>query len=321
MGHAEHPVRLAAFALVGAALIAAAWLLLGGQDDPPAWVHEAPSQEQEQLPTADAIRAGDAAADGSRRVEVAPAPLVPDGAAVLVVSGRVMDTNGQPVGGAEVRVLQRESIDFGEIFSRGGGRGGGRGGDAESWRERFQRVPLGESARTDEDGAFVLRGRSFETAEISVAARHRGLAPNVVTRTWQVAEGALQVGDIVLDQGVYVRGFVVDDGGQSVSGAEVSYSAERGGSGGRGFWTGSGSVVADLVQSTRTDSSGAFQLGPLPWDDFRLSADAAQHVGARTSRLEPDQSGQVPEQRITLTKALRLEGVVRDAAGIPGAGA
>lgn len=321
MGQTDHPLRLAVFALVGVALLAAAWLLLNGADDGPVLVGvETVSDEQESLPDAEAIRAAGSEMAPAERTEIEAAVTLPDGGAVLVVSGRVMDTEARPVAGAQVSVLQRESFDVGSFFSRGGN----QRGRAEDWRERFRRKPLTPNVRTAKDGTFVLKGRSFETAEISVAALHSGLAPAVVTRTWQAAEGALTVGDIVLDPGIFVRGSVVDDSGQPVVGADVSYNQERGGFGGfggRGGWGGGDSVLADLVEPARTTAAGIFVVGPLPWGEFRLSADAARHVDSRTSRIEPNQDGFVADQHITLQRAAQLGGVVRDTTGAPVAGA
>ena len=317
MKHSDHPAKFALFALVGVALLAAGWFLMSGDDAGPAdWgvAVDDGAYESEEFVEAEALRAESDDSGRSERTELAQEASLPEGEVLLTVSGRVMSTRGDPVSGAVVSVLQRESIDFERMF-RGGGPAGGR----EEMRERFRRRPLTKSVRTERDGTFVLRGRSFEAVEISVAAMHTQLAPRVVNRTWEATEGALQVGDILLDEGLSVRGVVLDDAGQPVSGAEVRYAQEDRSRGrGRG---GRDSVLADLVEPVRTNANGLFAMGPLPRTDFRLVADAVRHVEARTSRIEPADAGGVEDQTITLTRAASLSGVVRDAAGNPVAGA
>ena len=321
MKQSDHPAKFVLFALVGVALLAAGWFLMdSGNDGPAGWAEPTGggAYESEEFVEAEALRADSDGSGLSERTELAQEASLPGGEVSLTVSGRVMSTRGGPVAGAVVSVLQRESFDFERMF-RGGGPEGGR----EEMRQRFQRRPLTKSVKTQKDGTFVLRGRSFEAVEISVAAMHSQLAPTVVNRTWEATEGALQVGDILLDEGMSVRGVVLDDAGRPVAGAEVRYSEDgrgRGGFGGRGRG-GRGSVLADLFEPVRTNANGQFAMGPLPRTDFRLVADAPRHVEGRTSRIEPTDAGGVDDQTITLTRAASLSGVVRDAAGNPVAGA
>lgn len=324
MKQSDHPAKFVLFALVGVALIAAGWFLLkDGEAAPLEWGDPGASgYVEDEFVQAEALRADSVDSGLSERTELAEAVSLPEGDVLLTVSGRVMSTKGGPVANAIVSVLQRASFDFGQIF-----RGGGLELGGEELRQRFQRQPLTKSVRTKQDGTFVLHGRSFDTVEISVAAVHSQLAPTVVNRTWAAAEGALMVGDIVLDEGLTVRGVVLDDGGRPVPGAEVRYSEDGGGfGGGRGGFGGRGrggrdSVLADLVAPVKTDVNGGFAMGPLPRTDFRLAADAARHVENRTGRIEPTDLGGVPDQTITLTRAAKLAGVVRDAGGNPVAGA
>ena len=125
MGQADHPLRLTVFALVGAALVAAAWFLVNGDDGPPAWGHVDPEWvEQAEAPEAEAMQAVTPNVTAARTEIAAPATL-PDGGALLTVSGRVMDTEARPVAGAEVSVMQLEIFDVGSFFSRGGKQRGG----------------------------------------------------------------------------------------------------------------------------------------------------------------------------------------------------
>jgi protocatechuate 3,4-dioxygenase beta subunit len=275
-----------------------------------------PEPSADPLATAAPREARDAASERTR-VAAEPAPAAEAASTVrpeLAVSGRVVDEAGQGIAGAEVRVLQRERIDFERVF-RGGPPGRERGA---SLRARFQRRPLAPPVLTAADGTFTLRGGSFAEAELAIAARDGRRAPAVVLRTWRDTGAALELGDIVLPQGRMLRGVVVDDGGVPIRGAEVRYESDEQ----RGFERGLplDDALADLVAPATTDAAGRFAIGPVPPQRCVLSADAPRHVRARTATIDPERDGDA-EQHLVLVRAARLAGVVRDPAGAPIAGA
>lgn len=179
------------------------------------------------------------------------------------VTGRVVDARGNPIGGAEIRLLHRQSMrsmfesgtgsaaldDIRERIRDGGfagaaggfgGRGlGGLGGRTfddpalEAIAARFRPAALGDAVVTRNDGSFSIAGRAFADADLLVAVRDRVHAPTVVTRAWRESDGDVQLEPIVLEDGIVVSGVVVGEDRRGIAAATVRYTpagnGERGG--------------------------------------------------------------------------------------------
>lgn len=141
----------------------------------------------------------------------------------LEARGRVADTAGQPIGGAEIRLSQAE---------RGGGgfmiRMGGMDRDKPD-------------ATSGADGSFRVAG--LEAGEYALAVTREGYAPKRVPSAAVLDPGPNQWPVIVLAAGVPIAGVVRSSKGEAIVGAEVF-----------GFGEGAGS------RNSRTDPEGRFRL-------------------------------------------------------------
>lgn len=124
----------------------------------------------------------------------------------LEARGRVVDSQGKPVPGAEIRVTARD------------GRGGGFG----NVRQQIRALGMDASkpdAVSRPDGAFLVRGLEpgDYTAAVSRDGYARKSAPNLL-----VAASAENVWPaIALANGVAISGFVRDSQGQAIAGAQI----------------------------------------------------------------------------------------------------
>ncbi len=200
--------------------------------------------------------------------------------------GRVVDTSGAPVAGAAVYASDREgfALDlqpaaFGE----------------SDWRRRFE-------ALSDDEGVFELRGP--EPGEIRIAVRAAGFAPLDRSGVRLPVGERHDLGELELQSGAVLTGFVRDEDGRPVAGAEIQRQED---SPFAFFDPGSRRVAAV------TDASGAFRVDQLacgPWS-FRV-----HHL------LHPDRTfegiAEVPEETAgldwRLERGFAVRGRVR---GIP----
>jgi len=148
------------------------------------------------------------------------------------LSGRVVDTDGQPIGGARV------ALSFHE-----------KGGSAMSGDDRHR-------ATTDAQGRYILRsilrqGPDGEPIRVAVVVTKEGYAGlDAPPSPLQPGEnGSPQVaGDIALEKGFSLHGLVVDPDGRPAVGAWVSASGS----------------YALRSQFTRTDENGRFLVCDMP---------------------------------------------------------
>lgn len=212
----------------------------------------------------------------------------------VIVSARVVDARGSPVAGAVV-----------EAFDE-------RAGD-----------PVATSAPTDADGRVALTGlhaRQWVAARVAGGGGSRLVALASPAYARDEARGSAPV--IVftlLSGGRALHGHVVDGAGRPVTGARVRVSAparedpEFGADGAPCF--------ERAPRVGVTDERGAFALAGLPdaaptdFDVLRVEADGYAVVERATTPA----GNASDEQRIVLTRAARVHGVVRFPDGAPAA--
>ena len=142
----------------------------------------------------------------------------------LGAQGRVVDSAGQPVAGAEIRLSRPE-----------------RGGN----RFMFQIGAMADRDKPDAssgpDGSFRVGG--LEPGEYSLALSREGYARKRIPSVNVVADGPNDWPPVVLSPGLPVAGFVRNGKGEPIVGAQVFSFAE-------------GTMAAD----TSTDPEGRFRL-------------------------------------------------------------
>lgn len=186
--------------------------------------------------------------------EVASAPreepvVAPPRADAARLTGRVVDTLGNPIAGADVRTgVDRPTVGF------------------EIMRDR-RREHAGPRTRTGQDGRFALTVEQAGRAGVSIEAA--GFVP--FRRDVTLVAGLPQdLGDVALDRGVVLAGRVVDARGAAVEGAEIrrAHSANQtlimiGGQPG--------------IHVTETDAEGRFEVDKLAVGAWLLHVTSEEH--------------------------------------------
>lgn len=203
---------------------------------------------------------------------VEPLPKVPEEEVELVLGpgsileGRVVDGDGEPVTGARVRLFSEIRIE-GRLISETQLSGAGRSSEfdvttGDEGRFRFSQVPPGD---------FTLQ------------ADAEGFASRLLTGVEvPKAEETVEMGDVALQQGVVLEGFVTDPQGRPMAEARVTVAEGEAGalailrSMGR-----SRGVVSEML----TEADGRFRF-----DDLR--PDTVYSVGAV-------REGRVPDVKVT----------------------
>lgn len=238
----------------------------------------------------------------------------------VTVSGRVVTDGGAPVVAARVAVHYRMSVSGASPRDFGGG------GNRNAFRTRS----AGPAVKTDSDGRFTLAGRAYASSSLEVQVVHKDFAPASLQREWQRKDGALSLGDIVIDSGAVVTGFVVDTNGGAIASAEVSFQQDgrggggfafggRGGRGGRGGNANSEGLptMENLVGTVKTDPTGFFRLEHVPSGSFRLQARASHFLPALTDPIEAKAAAAVDAGHVQLVLGVELRGIVVDTTGAP----
>ncbi len=156
---------------------------------------------------------------------------------------------------------------------------------------------------TGDDGMFRLDPVNKEHVRLLAAAPGHGTTWRRLPDPLPGARGDQDLGDLVLEPELVLRGRVIDEDGAPVAGATVDFgTAAR-------FRMGAGSaVVADVA----TDESGRFRIASLtPRDAVSLSVRALGFVTARLPRLTLDVLD-VEEVEVRLRRAMELSGRVVD---------
>ncbi len=194
----------------------------------------------------------------------------------LEARGRVVDSQGQPIAGAEIRVGQKEA-----------GLGGGRvqmrllGMDREK-----------PDALTGADGSFDLKG--LEEGEYTVAVSRDGFSRKTVPGLEVKATGENVWPPITLSPGLAITGFVRDSKGQPIPGAQIfAFSLGEGG----------------RPQNSSSDAEGRFRLDGLAADRSIMLNVSAEGYAAQQKNVTPPGG----ELIIVLKSAGTLRGRVEDA--------
>ena len=162
------------------------------------------------------------------------------------VSGRLVDEEDEPVSG-EIVV---ENIDGNELVA--------------TLRGQL-------TASSAEDGEFLLPSLPSGSHEIGVRAA--GFAPQRVEVAISERDETVDLGDILLETGLAIRGYVVDGNEVGIPGAQLTGFALGRGRGGR--------ARAGRAQlEARTESDGSFVLAGLEPGSYRLFARAPGYGSA-----------------------------------------
>ena len=211
----------------------------------------------------------------------------------ITLSGRVRDSQGKPVPGAETTLYELLPGELGVL----------------------PKVQVVDRKTTGADGAFVFSVAKGTATyrEGRVIARKEGLS--LAWATWVMMED--QRLEIPLGQPQELAGDVVDEAGRPIADAEVHIAMAK---------IGKGEALRDLRSTgflqTRTDRNGHFVFADMPAGatfEFRVEAPgrATIHTLDMTSHSR-DQCQFAPGQagiRLTLPVEARIEGVVVEKAG------
>lgn len=257
------------------------------------------------------MRVIDQALPHRERTDIGDVVLAPFG----VLTGRVVDEQGAPVGGARVRcgalpeqILQISPQDFrsDSLIAVSLTTMGGEGHmiiELPGWvRAALERFPL-PTTQSAADGAFRLEG--VPLAQVVGGIDKRGHV-GVPLGPLDLSGGDKDLGDVVLSRGRTIRGVVEDTFGEAVPGVEVYAGAE--------IFPG---VAAILQPCGETDAEGRFALAGV--------ADSAQVVAAaRRAPHEPWSStatARFENVLLEVEETVQLTVNVRDEQGKPLSGA
>ncbi|HEY3174803.1 MAG TPA: carboxypeptidase-like regulatory domain-containing protein [Candidatus Polarisedimenticolia bacterium] len=209
----------------------------------------------------------------------------------LMITGRVLDPERKPVGGASVTASRkREGGPGGFVIRIDAGRGskaGGRGGPVRSGMGGDEYPPV----QTDPDGVFRVRGARPGIWSLEVKAH--GYAPGSVGGLkLEESASSLDAGDIALQPGAAIRGRAVTGAGDPVPFA-------------RGFARKEFSPVGEFT----TAEDGSFVIGDLTaGEPLTVSIDADGFSAVEKAGLVAP----LDDLEITLTAASRVSGRVLD---------
>jgi protocatechuate 3,4-dioxygenase beta subunit len=191
----------------------------------------------------------------------------------LEAHGRVLDSQGNPVAGAEIRAIVREP---------------GPGGGVRA-QMRFMGLDRDRpDAQTGPDGTFALRG--MEEGQYTVSVSRDGFARKVVPSAEIKAAGENVWPPITLTTGAAIAGFIRDSAGQAIPGARI-FVVDPGGAG------------PARPTDTGTDMEGRFRVdGLAPEHPLMLNISASGYATLQRNVTPPVSD---------LVIALKTAGVVR----------
>ena len=219
------------------------------------------------------------AREGGRAPGVAEAAVQgDDGAFVEIVvteggfvTGRLVDTQGDPLAG-RVAVEAVEGLGL----------------------PSFLQGPLVVEAR---DGGRMVLG-PVPLGTLDIVARAPGHAPSRLTAQVPAPGTTVDLGDVVLDRGLAIRGQVVHEDGVPVGEATVRAQPQWGG--------------LRAAPETSSDALGAFEVAGLEEGEYALTASAPGYAEARASARGGDE-----DVELRLGAAGEIGGRVVDAEGRP----
>ena len=221
----------------------------------------------------------------------------------ITCTGKVIDTAGKPVAGANVK-LYRLTVNS-ETFT--------------------YEVELAHELTTKEDGAFAIKTEPSKddlSGQAIVLAEKEGLA--LGWANWRLREN--HEADIKLDRAQVLAGIVVDEAGRPVPDAEVSIAFMIVLGKGQAQYLVSAPSLKALL--TRTDAEGRFSFDRIPTEataEFlvkkpgkaTVSTFDTQNYRGQSLQFSPGQT----DIKLTLPIEARIEGsVVEKASGKPAAG-
>lgn len=211
------------------------------------------------------------------------------------LSGRVVDTAGAPVVGAEIDAL-RETANLMTMGAAGG---------------------ISREAKSDADGRFEIA--ALPAGKLRVMAKADGYLRSLGATVAVEDEKSVEAFQLVLDAGASISGRVRWSDGSPAAGAKVEAEidpSQLAGMGAMSAWRGASS-------DTVAGADGSFTLRGLGKGKFVLHARTGEHgdgkEGARPqglSRAPEIESGR-QDVELVLEPALTLRGFVRDGAGEP----
>ncbi len=206
------------------------------------------------------------------------------------ITGIVVDEEGRPVEGAEVRASGGEPQ---RMVSLGG------------WKP---------DSVTGADGRFVVPDRRRgERVDIVVSAEsRRDLLPATLPAVEAPNPTPLRV---VLERGARVAGTVVDPTGAPVANASIRLNIETRLAAGALM-----SRQSKVEHQSQSDAAGRFRFERASPGILRLSARADGWIGAELSGLEMPPGGELVGLRLVLERGATVTGQVLDAEGQPAAG-
>ena len=154
------------------------------------------------------------------------------------VEGRVTDQSGFPIQGARVRWSDPDL--------------------RVSLMDNFDDIPdlVPETADTDADGRYVIP-RLWTSLKPFISCSADGYNRETLREVKLVPNQTKQLSFTLTEPGHIVKGSVVDSSGRPVEGANIRYSGDK---------------QPGVHNNTKTDSHGAFQIGPLVAGSVYVSA-------------------------------------------------
>lgn len=192
----------------------------------------------------------------------------------FLISGRVVDDQGQPVRSADVIASTSMQLDFGSLE---------RVGDPGQFIRRL-RDASGQSSRVSctPDGRFQISPAQGEgKVQLTVRARGYLVAMKEVERP---ADADVDVGSLVLVTGAVIAGRVIDHGGRPVARALVRRTTKTG-----GLFEGLRLAGPDGLDEEEESTSGMFSLGGAGFSGFAGSSGAV--------RTDQDGRFEMPHER------------------------
>ena len=197
--------------------------------------------------------------------------------------GRVVDTDGNPVAGAEVKLKWSEQ--------------------KPSRFASLRRTDATEAVATNEQGAFRIA--AVNTGKYDVNVSHMEyVSPGALPVEVPEGRGEIDLGEFTLVPGAEILGVVVDPDQEPVEGASIRFRSYG--------W------ARDQERTATTDADGNFRLAGLPHEQIDLTVEAEGYAlstlqGARPATGEPI--------LIQLARGASLSGRVLTAAGTAAVGA
>ncbi len=299
----KHIALVAAALGVGVVLVVF-WLMLRGPGDDAALSGSGASDARATRPAADLVAAGaDAGQDRpvdrtALETEAAPQPVEAAASASAaidprrtVVVGRVVDTRGDSVAGAQVTLGASGDPHFRLAAARAAG--------DLAWER---------STESGGDGAFRFADVPSYGLMLLLHVAREG-RPSVDLPGVQTVPGDLtDLGDIELSEGARVSGRVVDELGDPVADATVLWTRSFGGD---FAWV---MMFAEGTEAAVTDAQGAFTVADLPPGELAFSARAARYAAGWSDAVRLADGEPIDELEIVVRRGRALVGEVVSAA-------